>query len=322
MNSKKWLFFIGIILALGTGSMGAWSLSRGLLKPIEAIEKGIDALKTHDQTFRILETRNDEFGALSQAFNHLLETTGELDAAKMVQESLVPTKLPSLPGYSLEMRFFRSKAIGGDYVDALFTSSGLFAFLVGDVAGHGVGSALIMAMAKSVVFLHFSEGGTPQDLLPRLNMALCNVSNQKNMMTFSFGILDPKTHEGRIFSGGNPYPLLWKAQEKVGTFIGAPRYPLGLNQGNSYDEGISFHFHPGDLLFLYTDGLVEAPDRENQPFGYEMLRQSVQELAPDGPVALCETFQKRIFQRVQCSTLSDDISYLAIQRDRMGMNKE
>ncbi len=316
MKSFERMLLWGVFLALMTGGVGVWSLSRGLLMPIRAIEGGIQALKRRDRSFRIHETGKDELGLLAQTFNHILETAGELDAASLLQEALIPAQLPSWPGYSLEMRFLRSQAIGGDYVDVVKTNSGSLVFLVGDVAGHGVGSALIMAMAKALVFLHFSENGTVQDLLPKLNMALCKVSRKRAMMTFSLGILDPVTHDGRVFPGGNPYPLLWKGSSGEGEFLGYPRYPLGIKDNQSFGEGIPFHLDPGDLLFLYTDGLVEIPDSDNRPFGYSLLVETMRNQGLWGSASLCEVIQKGVLQHAGGRALPDDISFLAIKREK------
>ena len=201
----RWCFLTALIIGL----TGATLLVHGLLTPVREVGQGIVALRNKNFHHRISHSGEDELGRLANAFNRLIETAEEMSVARVVQESLIPEAVPHLPGYDLAWKCRMSNALGGDYLDCFQLPENRLVFLVGDVSGHGISSALVMAMAKSVVFLHFSEGGTPETLMPRMNHALFQLTLQKQMMTFCFGFLDANQHEGFVIVAGNPFPYFF-----------------------------------------------------------------------------------------------------------------
>ncbi|MBF0544146.1 MAG: SpoIIE family protein phosphatase [Candidatus Riflebacteria bacterium] len=304
---------LGILLAIIIGFSCALFLGNGLLVPISDLSAGITLIRTRDSTKRIPVRGTDELGRLASAFNHLLETAAEMDTARVIQESLIPQNPQAPKGYEIAIRSRMTSAIGGDYLDCFPISPGKIAFLVGDVSGHGIGSALIMAMAKSVVFLHFSEGNDETTIMARLNKALFDLALNRQMMTFCFGTLDSHSHKGFLTIGGHPYPFLYQAASKVAHCLGYPEYPLGVRPRRNFG-GLHFSLAPGDTFFMYTDGLVEAVDPEDCQFGYENLRNVIERNGDDSPQKLIETVEKELDTHLKGRSLSDDISIFVIRR--------
>lgn len=306
---------MGAGIAVLVGFACAFFLANTLLLPIRDISAGIRSLRAHDTDYRIPIRGNDEMARLARAFNQMFETVGEKDMARLVQESLIPRGCDAPPGYEIDLRCRMTGSIGGDYLDCFPITGNRLVFLVGDVSGHGVGSALVMAMAKAFVFLHFAEEAPPETLMERLNSTLYDLTLPNQMMCFCFGVVNTNTHDGMLFVAGNPYPLLWNAVSKTAGFLGTPRYPLGIRRHQTFTP-IPFSLGAGDLLLLYTDGLVEALDLEGRPFGYPKVKSIVSQLAASGSAAVGKGVEEALTSHVSTGAMMDDLSLLTISRIR------
>jgi len=304
---------IGMILALVVGVACAIFLVNGLLLPIGDITLGIDSLRSRNFKYRIPLRGDDEMAKLSHAFNHMIETMGEIDTAKVVQESMIPRLPPPPPGYEIGIKCKMTSAIGGDYLDCFIINKRKMGFLVGDVSGHGVSAALVMAMAKTVVFNHFREGRPESELLVRLDLALYDLTLPQQMMTFCFGVIDVETHECSLTVAGNPLPYHWIAAEKRSRLIGNIRYPLGIIR-NQLFKPFLFTMEKGDSLLLYTDGIIEALDPSGNPFGYERLQGIIDANGGKDSDSLIQIIDEALIGHIKNCPMSDDASFINIRR--------
>jgi hypothetical protein len=302
-----------LVLGICIGFTGIFRLKAGVLHPLATIEQGIQALQSGNNTFRIPERDKDELGTLSAAFNHVLETSHELNAAKIIQERLLPTDMPTIAGFRCGSWYSIGKAIGGDYIDLFETPGHQLIMLAGDIAGRGIDAGLLMAMVKSMVALHFVEQRPEADLLPFLNDILGTVTSRRRSMSMVLAAISPQDAEVRLFFAGNGYPLLWRADTTTADFIGIPRYPLGTASAQPFPS-LSLVLQPGDLLFFYTSGFPEALNPRDESFGYSRLCSSLEQAmvqAPNAPISHLRTaLQTHAAHRISM----DDISCLFLQR--------
>ncbi|MBF0544700.1 MAG: SpoIIE family protein phosphatase [Candidatus Riflebacteria bacterium] len=303
----------GLLLSVLITLAFAFFLANGFLIPIRDLMDGISLIRSRESQNFIPIRGKDEFGQLAKAFNHILETIDEKKMAKDIQESLIPLS-PVVPlGYEIETLNKMSSIIGGDYLDCFPIKNGKTVFLVGDVSGHGTDSALVMAMAKAVVFLHFDEENDEMLLLRNLSRALYHLTLKRQFMSMCFGIIDPVSHNGFLSTAGNPYPFLVKAKENLVQSLGYPGYPLGIKPEQYFDP-LYFSLAEGDTLLIYTNGIIEASDSENRIYGYEKLKRVIEENVGISASLLIKTIEQSLVSHLKGRSPTDDVSIMAIQR--------
>lgn len=305
---------IGIGLALFLGVISAWLLAGGLLRPISDLSLGIQALRKRESRHRIPVRSQDELGRMSQAFNLMLENVSEMSIAREVQETLLPRETPSPVGYDSGLRITMCSSLGGDYADLLQFSGGRYGFMIGDVSGHGVSAALVVAMTKAAVFRYQAEGLEPVALLTELNLTLFEIARPQ-MMSCLMGVLDPSTHRLQIFLAGHPYPLIMRRKTGAAELIGRANYPLGVRRKLKFDP-IELQLEAGDAVLAYTDGLVEALAPDGLPFGYDRLVACFSEASRAEPHAckVMEFIERRFRDYLDGGSPADDVSQFLLMR--------
>jgi len=299
--------FLLMVVLLGSG------IASQLLQPLGQIEKAVQALALRNFDNRLSVVGNDEMARLSQTFNEMLAESRELHVARTVQEGLVPKRFPEVAGYSIAGRVYTASDLSGDCLDGFLLPDGRFVFLVGDITGHGVAAALLMAFSRAVTF-HWSQSDrlTVRDFTDTLDLLLRRQREARRFMSAICGILDPATHEVEYIVGGHPYPVF---VDTAGTpaLIGSPSLPLG--RGKKPQERLIHRLRlvPGTRLLIATDGFIEALDATDRPIGFDRL----QEWAAITPAETADAWIDRLMARVDAISpppRADDTTLLAIVR--------
>jgi serine phosphatase RsbU (regulator of sigma subunit) len=228
-------------------------------------------------------------GILASALSHArlaaeLRTTEDakrqMELASAVQQSLLPNRQPDIVGVTTAGMSVAATNVGGDYYDLIQDRSGRLTLLIADVTGHSVGSALMMAGARSILRREVLAGNSPAAVLRTTNDAtLDDLTNAGLFITMFCARWDPANNELRYSSGGHNPPLLRTSDGIVE--LDADGMPAGLMADVVYEERSTL-LSPGDTLLLYTDGCVEARDPSGQQFGIERLKRHLtQEADPD-----------------------------------------
>nr|MBP7635283.1 SpoIIE family protein phosphatase [Candidatus Ozemobacteraceae bacterium] len=248
--------FLGLLAAFVITLLLGWVLADTFLGPIGSLGRGLLALKARNTKFRLTSFQKDELGDLSHTFNEMMETLEEMSAGKQVQEQLFP-KAPLVLGKFRVTGLSRPAThLGGDYFDYAKINENQLLVLIGDVTGHGIPAALIMAMSKAIVTSFAGPTATPEDLLTRLNATITAVMRRKRLMTLGLLWVDTARGEIRFFQHGHPLPLLWRPDGST-EFVEAKGLPVGVGQTFKV-QPVSVTLKPGERLVLYTDGLVES----------------------------------------------------------------
>jgi hypothetical protein len=202
----------------------------------------------------------------------------ELETARGIQSSILP-KLPSvLAGVEIAHAYRPATEVGGDFYDVLELEDGRLAVAVGDVAGHGVSSGLIMSMTKSALAVQVAYDPEVAPVFATLNRMVYQSARRRLLTTLCYALVDPRSRQVLYASAGHLFPYRLSptggAEAKVEA-LESVAYPLGARPELEL-RARSVELEAGDLLFLFSDGLVEAQAQGTEEvFGFERLERSL-----------------------------------------------
>lgn len=199
----------------------------------------------------------------------------ELETARRIQSSILPELPPQLNGVEIAHSYQPASEVGGDFYDVLALEDGRLAVAVGDVAGHGVSSGLVMSMARSALAVQVTFNPRVEAVFATLNRVVYQSARKRLLATLCYAVLDPVKRELLYASAGHLYPYLVTGEGSVQP-LEYVAYPLGVRSDLAVEARLS-RLGPGDTLFLLSDGLVEArPEGSDDMFGFERLEQSLE----------------------------------------------
>jgi serine phosphatase RsbU (regulator of sigma subunit)/anti-sigma regulatory factor (Ser/Thr protein kinase) len=193
----------------------------------------------------------------------------ELQVAQLIQQQFLPKQLPQLRGWQVAAFYRAAQEVGGDFYDFIELSGGQVAFVVGDVTGHGVPAALVMATTRSFIRAEAPRAVSPSEILARANDFLHADIPQNMFVTCLYVVLEPRTGHLRFANAGHDLPYVRTADALVE--LRATGMPLGLMPGMRYEER-EFTLGPGDTMLLHSDGLAEAHGPGREMFGFPRLK--------------------------------------------------
>lgn len=303
---------LGIALALFLTLLLGWVLAGTLLEPISQLSRGIFALQDKNVRFRLDRFPKDELGDLSRAFNEMMEHLEEFSSGKLVQEQLLPGKPLSCGEYKVFGLSKPASNLGGDYFDYLLIDENRFLVLMGDVAGHGIPAALIMAMSKAIVTTFPQPGARPRELLETLNRALFLVMGGKLLMSMGLLFVDTGTHEMIYFHAGHTFPLVWSLSSIV-EYDRGRGFPIGRPSAAGIHH-TELSLPKGSRLVLYSDGLIESLGTEGTTDSYARFRDFVWNLGWPPLEETCHSLiEKHEFFRTG-KAQPDDFTVVVLER--------
>ncbi|NLI77105.1 MAG: SpoIIE family protein phosphatase [Candidatus Riflebacteria bacterium] len=276
------ILVVTLLILATTAGVGLF-LGRHFLGPIDALREGIAALQARSFKVRLPVTGKDELADLTTAFNRMMEGMAELELAGLIQDNLFPDKPLVWQGWQVAGSCTPAARVGGDYFDFFPLDDRHLGLVVGDVSGHGVGAALVVAMAKALVSFpgrRFTPGGT----LDLTHAFFRSHLGQCKLMTCWFGVVDTASGTLTYANAGHCYPLL--VQNKASCHLAAPGYPLGVRTRRKNTE-TTVPLPAGSTLLLYSDGVIEAATPAGGMVGYDGLAAAaVQHVRPGAPATL------------------------------------
>jgi len=199
----------------------------------------------------------------------------DMDTARQVQTHFLPQERPTIQGYQVFDFYEPTEQVGGDYFGYTWLPDGRLAIAVGDVAGHGVPAALLMARLCSEARYSLVTDIIPSEAIDRLNRELCKTSFTY-FITFALCVLDIQRHEVTVVNAGHMPPMCRRAKtgkiESLCPDVACP--PLGIDGSITYRED-TVQLEPGDIVLLYTDGVSEAPSANAGRYGIERIAAAI-----------------------------------------------
>ena len=309
------------LVALG-GLVVAASVARGLARPLVSISEHVQRVGAGDFSTRLdlraareLVEVSSELNRMAAGLKERMELEKSLEVAMEVQQSLLPPKAPTAPGLDIAGCSHYCDATGGDYFDFIEVAAmpgGRTLVAVGDVMGHGIGSALLMATARAALRAHATRDANLGELLTHVNAVLARDARHGKFMTMLLLVTDP--HKGTVRwagAGHDPPLILDPARGWVETEGG--NIPLGIVDGVEYAEVAVHGLVPGAVLVLGTDGIWEARDPDNTFYGKDRLKQVVSTHAAEPAAAIVEAVRVNLEEFLRGRPIQDDVTLVVVR---------
>lgn len=281
----------------------------GLLKP-QVVGGGGDITFTL-QPFWFLTSTGALVFLLALELVDRVRVRDELEVARELQEDLLPRELPPLPGYGFAHSYRTANEVGGDYYDLTPLPDGRLALMVGDASGHGMAAGLVMAIANATLDTALDFDPSPTKVVAMLNRTLCRTGTRRTFLSVFYGVLTPETGHLEYVCAGHPFPLLRRTSGRVEE-LGCGSLPLGIRDPLEITP-CTVTLEPGDLLFLFTDGLAEAINAPQQEaFGFDRVRDLVRTGGP--PQSVHDRILRAFGEHIGHEPLRDDLTLLVIAR--------
>lgn len=236
--------------------------------------------------------------------------------ARDVQQNLMQ-RPPDLPGLRFGVLFEPCNDISGDFYEFIRLHDGRFGFALGDVSGHGVQAGLIMSMAKKTLEIYAGTGSSPADTLAKVNDSLHRDLAGKMFVSMVYAILDPERRTITWARAGHNPPLRLTAAGVVSE-IKPSGMVVGMKDGAIYRRAMTEEVTPlesGDTFLLFTDGVVEAMNLQQEEFGDERLQEVLRRYAADGPQVLVDHIVDLVRHFRGPQSRADDVTVLALAVD-------
>ncbi|MFH1687176.1 MAG: SpoIIE family protein phosphatase [bacterium] len=273
------------------GIVGIYMLSNYFVRPIANITRRVRRFASGDLESELPLEGAEEFFEISKAFNEIMtrlsqdrkniaareKMAREIEVASQIQRTLLPTKLPDLPGLELDAFYRAASVVGGDLYDVFRIGPDRYCLTVADVSGKGVPASLLMSMLRTVIRISAQEATSARDVLLKVNDFLSRNMPSGMFITIMLVVYETKVRRLNLVSAGHNALLLYRAQTGRTEQINPAGMPLGMP--DTLDRGFAesltettVQLNDSDHFLIFTDGLSEAVDREGRQFGLDRLQ--------------------------------------------------
>ena len=257
-------------------------IKRVIINNLRKINNTLGQITNGNLNLTVDVRSNEEFASLSDDINSTVSTLKryiaeaaaridkELEYAKQIQLSVLPTNYPNNEDYAINAQMIAAKEVGGDFYDFYKLDNDTVVFLVADVSGKGIPAAMFMMTAKTII-KDLAERGLPvNEIFTRANEKLCENNESGMFVTAWMGILDIKSGKLQFSNAGHNPPVIKHANGTIEYLKSRAGFVLAGMEGIRYRVN-ELQLEQGDRIFLYTDGVTEATDINNQLYGEDRL---------------------------------------------------
>lgn len=304
---------------------GAYALvrARSITRPVISLTKAAQRLAAGDLDAQATIERDDEIGKLGAAFNAMaprlrehLELRNSMAVAMDVQQALLPSRDPIVTGLEVAGRSWYCDETGGDYydfIDLAPVDDGRLLVALGDVMGHGIASALLMASARAALRAVAADAGGLALALTRVNRVIAADARHGRFMTLVLAVIDPGAKTVRWASAGHDPIIRFDPGTNTFMDLDGSDIPLGVMQDCEFTEYVVADLVPGQVLVLGTDGIWEMRSESGEMFGKERLCELIRAHATDTAKALAGAIESTLTQYRGSAKIEDDVTYVVVK---------
>ena len=312
-------------------------LTRSLLRPIhvitaEATRFAAENVRTGEKLTNTIKN-TDEIGQLADAIDrmelqvhdyvsHLTRVTAEkeristeLSLAARIQMDMIPSVFPAFPDrkdFDIYASVEPAREIGGDFYNFFLIDETHLCAIIADVSGKGVPAALFMMASTIVLVDNARMGKSPAEILKSANEAICATNREEMFVTVWLGILDLETGKLTTANAGHEYPYLKQPGGAYKMVSDPHSFVVGGLEGIVY-RNYEIMMEPGARLFVYTDGVVEATDKDEVLFGTERLLNALNKEPDAEPEKLLANVKESVDRFVADAEQFDDMTMLCLE---------
>ncbi len=295
-----------------------------IVNQIHSINGTLSQITGGDLNVTVNVRSNEEFASLSDDINSTVDTLKryiaeaaarideELAFAKQIQHSALPNHFPQRPEIDVWAGMRTAKEVGGDFYDVYPLGEDRVAFLVADVSGKGIPAALFMMTSKALIKSLAEGGAEANDAFTRANQELCEHNEEGMFVTAWMGILDLKTGLVRFANAGHNPPLVRGESGAFEYLKSRAGFVLAGMEGIRYRIN-ELQLHPGDVIYLYTDGVTEATDANSELYGEPRLRDFLNGHGVESAEGVCRAVLGDVDAFVGEAPQFDDITMLCLR---------
>jgi phosphoserine phosphatase RsbU/P len=237
----------------------------------------------------------------------------ELNIAREIQQGLLPEKIPSIPGFDIAALTISSKEVGGDYYDIITRQNGEYIIAIGDVSGKGTPAALLMANVQAALRALAPHCTSVSETTGQINDLTCaNTRSGNKFITFFWGILNAQTHKFSFSNAGHNPPYLMRQNGKIES-LEEGGLILGVFKTLTPYAESSVTLSPGDVLVMYTDGVSEAMNQNEDQFTEEKLEEILKESTQLSAKEIIKKVQQALERHTKGTPQSDDITLVVLK---------
>jgi phosphoserine phosphatase RsbU/P len=305
--------------------------ARIITRPVEALRQGTVAIGKGDLDYRLTIDTGDEFEVLAHSFNtmasdlkqnieDLRRTTAdkeryikEMEVAKEIQDNFLPEFTPKIPGIDLAATSIPAMEIGGDLYDFIPVAGDRWGLAIADVSGKGVSAALFMALCSTLIRVSGGTEADPSVVLEHANQLIYADGRSSMFITLFYGVLDPAKRTFTYVNAGHNSPLLVRGDlPAVRTLDESRCIALGVVPEVNI-ACAELELEPGDLIVMYTDGVTEAFNPQDEEFGEERLMDYLKEHRKYPVQEIMDGLIEEVRRFCGSRPQSDDITLLIVR---------
>ena len=280
-------------------------------------------IRTGDELENLSYVMSDMETQLAEYIKNLTRVTAEkerigaeLNVATQIQADMLPRIFPAFPHhkeFDIYATMTPAKEVGGDFYDFFLIDDNHIGLVMADVSGKGVPAALFMVIAKTLIKNQAQTCDySPAKVLEKVNEQLCEGNEADLFVTVWFAILDIRTGKGMAANAGHEHPALRRADGSYELIVYRHSMAVATMEGIPFKEH-EFELHPGDSLFVYTDGVAEATDAHNELFGTDRMIEALNKNPDATPKEILTTVKRSVDEFVGDAPQFDDITMLCFK---------
>lgn len=240
----------------------------------------------------------------------------ELESARQKQLRTLPRE-PRIPGWEFATLYRPVEELGGDFYDFVHVSDRELGIAIGDVSGHGVDAAFVMGKAMKALNIFGRGVSSPARALVTTNADIFPDLDRQTFVTVFYGVLDLPTGTFRYAGAGHPAPLLYRSATRTVEPLDPKGVLLGMDKGPLFERNVrelETVILPGDAVLAFTDGVLEAPNLEEQEFGGDRVRRLLEDNAAGSLSVLATALEKAVRDFQETVEQKDDLTLLVLRR--------
>jgi sigma-B regulation protein RsbU (phosphoserine phosphatase) len=237
----------------------------------------------------------------------------ELQLARQVQSSLLPRQAPRPAGWDLAARWQPARVVAGDFYDFIPLDERRLGLVIADVSDKGMPAALFMALSRSIIRGSVAQAPSPADSIAQANRLICADSSESMFVTVFYAQLDLAGGECVYVNAGHNPPLFYRARQDEFVELARTGMLLGVEETAPFKQS-AIHLEPGDFVFLYTDGVTEAANTQNEQFGLDRMERVLQDNKRAPASDIIAALDRALSAFLGSTVPFDDITVLVARR--------